>query len=54
VTATKAAALNPRLIRSLSAAQTVGNTLVLGMPGPDRSGLKNGKSSPTPVDLADG
>lgn len=41
------ALMNLRLIQSLSAAQTAGNTLVV-MPGPDWSGLKNGKTGPAP------
>ena len=41
------ALLNLRLMQSLSAAQTAGNTLVLGMPG-GFVPLKNGKSSPAP------
>jgi regulator of protease activity HflC (stomatin/prohibitin superfamily) len=41
------ALMNLRLMQSLSAAQTAGNTLVLGMPG-GFVPLKNGKSSPAP------
>jgi regulator of protease activity HflC (stomatin/prohibitin superfamily) len=47
------ALLNLRLLQSLSAAQSAGNTLVLGMPagiGP----LKNGKTSPAPEPPAEG
>jgi len=41
------ALLNLRLMQSLSAAQTAGNTLVLGMPG-GFVPLKDGKSGPVP------
>jgi regulator of protease activity HflC (stomatin/prohibitin superfamily) len=41
------ALMNLRLMQSLSAAQTAGNTLVLGMPG-GFVPLKNGKTGPAP------
>ena len=41
------ALMNLRLMQSLSAAQTAGNTLVLGMPG-GFVPLKNGKAGPVP------
>ncbi len=41
------ALMNLRLMQSLSAAQTAGNTLVLGMPG-GFVPLKNGKAGPAP------
>jgi regulator of protease activity HflC (stomatin/prohibitin superfamily) len=47
------ALLNLRLMQSLSAAQTAGNTLVLGMPG-GFVPLKNGKPGPAPEPPAEG
>jgi len=47
------ALMNLRLMQSLSAAQSAGNTLVLGMPG-GFVPLKNGKSGPAPEAQADG
>jgi hypothetical protein len=41
------ALMNLRLMQSLSAAQTAGNTLVLGMPG-GFVPLKSGKTGPAP------
>jgi len=41
------ALMNLRLMQSLSAAQTAGNTLVFGMPGGFLP-LKNGKTGPAP------
>jgi len=41
------ALMNLRLMQSLSAAQTAGNTLVLGVPG-GFVPLKNGKAGPAP------
>ena len=47
------ALMNLRLMQSLSAAQTAGNTLVLGMPG-GFVPLKNGKTGPAPETPAEG
>jgi regulator of protease activity HflC (stomatin/prohibitin superfamily) len=47
------ALMNLRLMQSLSAAQTAGNTLVLGMPG-GFVPLKNGKSASAPEAPAEG
>jgi regulator of protease activity HflC (stomatin/prohibitin superfamily) len=47
------ALLNLRLMQSLSAAQTAGTTLVLGMPG-GFVPLKNGKSGPAPEASSEG
>jgi len=47
------ALMNLRLMQSLSAAQSAGNTLVLGMPG-GFVPLKNGKSGPAPEAQAEG
>jgi hypothetical protein len=45
--------MNLRLMRSLSTVQTVGNTLVLGMPG-GFVPLKNGRPTGTPEPPAEG
>ncbi len=47
------ALMNLRLMQSLSAAQTAGNTLVLGMPG-GFVPLKNGRATATPEPPAEG
>jgi len=47
------ALMNLRLMQSLSAAQSAGNTLVLGMPG-GFVPLKNGRSGMPPAAPAEG